>query len=118
MAEPGDKVAGRLVGALGASGALAALVDRAEPDRIAAMAGPGALRAEEIEAGIERWSPRLASGPALVALRQAVRLGIRLSIPGDDYWIAGVDDLGDSAPLALWLRGQQPAITALGRSYW
>ncbi|MDO7882490.1 DNA-processing protein DprA [Antiquaquibacter soli] len=116
LAEPGDRVAGLLVAELGAAGALTALVERSELEAITRAASPSGLGPRDIQSGLDRWIPRLASATALVALRQAVRLGVRLSIPGEDSWIPGVDDLGESAPLALWQRGQGGAVAALDSS--
>jgi DNA processing protein len=52
----------------------------------------------------------------LLALRQAARFGMRLLVPGDDDWPAGVDDLQQHAPPALWVRGDSARLAALGRS--
>jgi DNA processing protein len=60
--------------------------------------------------------PRLNSGAAVVALRQAARYGVRLMIPGEELWPTGVDDLQEHAPLALWLRGTDEACRSLERS--
>ncbi|MGX5679928.1 DNA-processing protein DprA [Schumannella luteola] len=116
LAEPGDRVAGLLVGELGATAALSALVDQWDVEALHRSAIATGLGPKDIHAGLDRWRPRLASATALVALRQAGRLGVRLSIPGDDSWISGVDDLGESAPLALWMRGQEAAVAALESS--
>ncbi|MFT4124509.1 MAG: DNA-processing protein DprA [Microbacteriaceae bacterium] len=119
IAEPGDGDAGALVGALGAPAALQALLDgRERPDAAGAavataldVEGPGTAVAGE---ALARWRPRLRSADVLIALRQAARLGIRLVLPGDPQWPAGLDDLGAHAPLALWLRGRPEALAALG----
>ena len=118
IAEPGDRVAGELVAALGADGALAALVETWPVARIAdaASAAGSDLAVEDIESALARWSPRLKSGVALVALRQAVRFAVHLLVPGDPAWPAGVDDLGAHAPIALWLRGNESALAAAEHS--
>ncbi|MHC5795593.1 DNA-processing protein DprA [Lacisediminihabitans sp. FW035] len=118
IAEPGDRAAGELVAALGAEGALAALVEGWSVARIAdaASAAGSDLAAPEIEAAAARWSPRLKSGVALVALRQAVRFAVQLLVPGDPSWPTGVDDLGAHAPIALWLRGNGTALAAADHS--
>jgi DNA processing protein len=91
LAEPGDAWLGRTVAELGPQGALERIRHpRSGEDR-----------------RLNHYRVRL---PALGAdlgadLRTAGRVGARLVIPGDDEWPAAVDDLGDRAPLALWLRG-------------
>ena len=118
IAEPGDRAAGELVATLGAAGALTVLVEAWPVKRIAdaASAGGSDLAAADIELALARWSPRLKSGVALVALRQAVRFAVRLLVPGDPAWPVGVDDLGAHAPIALWLRGNESALTATQHS--
>lgn len=123
IAEPGDRAAGELVATLGATESLSALLGKWRPERIAdAAASAGSdLTADEVEAAIARWAPRLKSGVALVALRQAARFAVRLVLPQDPAWPSGVDDLGAHAPIALWLRGNEstlartdPAIALVG----
>ena len=117
IAEPGDRVAGMLVGAVGAAAALAALVDRQGVEAVHPMVGGNDVVTEkDLHAALDRWSPRLTSATALTSLRQAARYGVSLSIPGDELWIAGVDDLEQHAPLALWMRGNVGALLALERS--
>jgi DNA processing protein len=118
IAEPGDRAAGELVAALGARGALSALVESWSVARIAdaAAAAGSDLAPAEVDSAIARWTPRLRSGFALVALRQAVRFSVRLLVPGDPAWPAGVDDLGPHAPIALWLRGNDTALAAARNS--
>jgi len=118
IAEPGDRVAGMLVGIAGAGAALTALVERWDPDVIAAFAAEngGELSREEAAKAIARWQPRLTSQAALVALRQAGRLGVRLMTPAHERWPAGLDDLGWHGPLALWVRGGEETLATLHRS--
>ena len=119
IAEPGDRLAGVLVAALGAGSALTALIDRvpaAELEaRLAEAEVDEALRMD-LEKGIERWLPRLESGPAKLALSQAARFGVRLLTPSDGAWPIGVNDLGAHAPIALWVRGNVSAVAGLDHS--
>lgn len=115
IAEPGDRVAGILVGTMGATEALNAMVSRASAEALAASTGDE-VSVEEFEQAIERWAPRLQSRVALLALKQAARFGVRLLIPGDSAWPAGLDSLGPHAPLALWLRGQESTLATTGES--
>lgn len=112
IAEPGDRVAGELVASLGASQALVAVVERWQSERIVdAVATAGAeATVDDINAALARWQPRVKSGVAVTALRQAARLSVRLLVPGDSAWPAGLGDLGSHAPLALWLRGHESTL--------
>ncbi|MBG6107054.1 DNA-processing protein DprA [Frigoribacterium sp. CG_9.8] len=114
IAEPGDRAAGELVASLGPDGALTALVEAWPVARImdAASVAGSDLTAADLASALARWAPRLKSGVALVALRQAVRFRVRLLVPGDPAWPIGVDDLGPHAPIALWLRGNKAALAA------
>jgi DNA processing protein len=126
IAEPGDGAAGLLIAALGAPKALAGVVERwTAAEFLAALreggegegAGLAAGIAEaELGQAIDRWRPRLSSGNALIALRQAARFGARLRIPSDEGWPEGLAALEANAPLALWTRGTTEAYLSLGRS--
>jgi DNA processing protein len=119
IAEPGDRTAGLVVAALGAADALDAVVARwAAPQWAAAVVNTGVdgVAESEFQQAIERWQPRLKSSTALLAVRQAARYGARLLVPDADGWPVGLDDLGLHAPLALWMRGTDRALAALGTS--
>jgi DNA processing protein len=108
LTEPGDAVAGAVVGALGADEALRLLIEGARPERWA-----GELRGrcdDEIQladlgAAIERWRPRLSSQAVSVALKSAAAFGAQLVLPGDELWPEGLGALGVHQPIALWVRG-------------
>jgi len=137
IAEPGDGVAGTLVGALGADAALDGFVSGWNAPRFAgelADAGedgadaaaelseldaPGPERValeRSIARALERWRPRLSGSQSLTALRQASRYGARLLTPDDEGWPQGVNDLQHHAPIALWCRGISDALAALDSS--
>ncbi|CAN5392096.1 DNA-processing protein DprA [soil metagenome] len=118
IAEPGDRVAGELVAALGAATALTALVEHWPSTRTSdAVTDAGVeLSIESIDKALERWMPRLASATALTALGEAARYDARLIVPGDELWPVGFDDLGPHAPLAVWLRGSAEALESLPSS--
>ncbi|HUG50890.1 MAG TPA: DNA-processing protein DprA, partial [Terrimesophilobacter sp.] len=119
IAEPGDRLAGVLVASVGASSALRAVIERWSSERVHdAILGAGGDDQDdgEVVAALARWQPRLVSGPAVAALRLAARLGVRLAIPGDPGWPSGLADLGDHAPLALWVRGNQSTLVAATNS--
>ncbi len=119
IAEPGDRIAGVLVAALGASAALAAVVEQHSPGKIAAQlanAGETAPTVDDLDSALTRWHPRVKSSVAITALRQAARYSVRLRVPGDEGWPAGFADLAEHAPIALWVRGNDAALTSLERS--
>jgi DNA processing protein len=119
IAEPGDRMAGLVVAALGAADALDAVVARwPAPQWAAAIAQSGVdgVPEAEFQQAIERWQPRLKSAAALLAVRQAARYGARLLVPDAEGWPVGMEDLGLHAPIALWMRGTDAALAALGTS--
>ena len=98
LAEPGDPWLGRAVAGLGATAVLER-VRRAragEPDRLA------------------HYRVRLPSLDADAELTR--RAGARLVAPGDDEWPAALDDLGERAPLVLWVSGECRLDEIVGRS--
>jgi DNA processing protein len=125
IAEPGDGVAGTVVGLLGAPVALTAVVEAWPAARLAESLGstvdendagdPLGLR-QGLEQALARWRPRLSSVEVLRSLHQAERTGTALLVPGDPLWPAGVADLGRHAPLALWWRGRAEALRAMRHS--
>ncbi|MHA6694209.1 DNA-processing protein DprA [Homoserinimonas sp. A520] len=119
IAEPGDRVAGVLVSALGASQALASVVDRWTVTRMVSEVretGIENLTEEEATDALKRWHPRITSATALIALKQAARFNVRLLTPGDPAWPVGMADLGLHAPIALWLRGNVSTMLTLEQS--
>jgi len=125
IAEPGDGVAGAVVGLLGAAAALRSVVEAWPPDRLAGTltdtvdayeAGDPAGLRPELEQALARWRPRLSSTEVIRSLQQARRTGTALLLPSDPLWPAAVGDLGRHAPLALWWRGRPDALAALRHS--
>ena len=135
IAEPGDPVAGALVGNLGPVGALDWLVDAVRaPERAgavlrrigvsgAAPAGradaPGHLLGPAVEgppavgiraaglvvAAVQRWAPRLERLDPEGELGVLARYDGTFLTPDDPRWPAAFADLGALAPLSLWVRG-------------
>ncbi|MFT4028669.1 MAG: DNA-processing protein DprA [Protaetiibacter sp.] len=122
VAEPGDRVAGAVIAALGAEAALGRLLDdRSGVQLRHALAEQEAEQALELEEGeleqaVARWTPRLTKSAALLALRQAARFAASLVVPGDAEWPRRMDDLGDHAPIALWVRGDRGRLRSLEAS--
>ncbi|MDE0546911.1 DNA-processing protein DprA [Microbacterium sp. C7(2022)] len=104
LVEPGDSVAGRLVGACGAADALG-IVIRQE-------AWPEGFTAKERKNALGRWHPRLSMTHVEQSLAVAQRVGISVLVPGSPEWPPGLSDLGDHAPLCIWGRGQVDTLIA------
>ncbi len=107
LVEPGDGIAGRLVAALGHEEALFAVAGRS--GHTAARDAAGINRKQWQEA-LERWRPRLDAGAIREAIEVARRSKVALITPEDDRWPAALADLGDHAPLLLWVRGDLDAL--------
>jgi DNA processing protein len=114
IAEPGDGVAGTVVAAMGAARALQAVIERWEAPRL--LEQVDGLSLEAISVALDRWRPRIDSTAVVRALRQAERYRLRLLVPDDPEWPASLNDLGEHAPLALWVRGRLSALSALDSS--
>lgn len=122
LAEPGDVVASAIVASMGAVGALRWFDDvvrgRADLPRQLRTSSTVAVDAEDgsgcapmpsharLAKAVERWKPRWEVTDPRREIRVLERLGGRLVIPGDELWPMGVNDLGLSAPLSLWVRGE------------
>lgn len=122
IAEPGDRLAGLVVGAVGAEQALAALIADREGGALrqlvsacdGGLAGLG-IDEHDLDDAVARWAPRISQADALRALRQAARFAVQLVVPGDPDWPAPLGDLAEHAPIALWLRGRRDALADLDR---
>jgi DNA processing protein len=102
LAEPGDQALGGLLRSCTATEILAAIraEDRARLTEVAASAGVAGL-----SRAFSRWQARLGLLPGPGRLAAWERAGVRLTVPGDTEWPSQLDDLGDSRPLLLWVRG-------------
>lgn len=114
LVEPGDQAAGALVRLLGAARALDWVVaaTRGAPEWSALPGLDGPDRARLVGTA-RRWSERGVSLDVGAWAAQLGGLGGSLVVPGDESWPAGLDDLGDAAPFALWCRGALPAGAAV-----
>jgi DNA processing protein len=114
LIEPGDAVAGALVALLGPAAALdwVGETGRGAPDWSALPGLPGQDRMR-LAGAARRWAARGEGVDPDALLDELDRLGGSLVVPGDPRWPAGLDDLGDAAPFALWCRGRLPAATAV-----
>lgn len=118
IAEPGDTVAGALIEALGAADALSLAVGE---NSSAISSGRGSDAASQaLKDARTRWRPRATVGAVRDALNAAVNVQARLLVPGDECWPTSLDDLGASAPSALWVRGdpelliREPRVSIVG----
>jgi DNA processing protein len=103
LIEPGDRVAGALVRARGAAEAWEIAEREPRPGELGALAGvdPG-----EARAALDRWRPRRGGDVLDDAVRRARRNDVTVVTPHDEIWPIALDDLGDHAPLCLWVRGE------------
>ncbi|WP_194398201.1 DNA-processing protein DprA [Microbacterium atlanticum] len=101
LTEPGDSVARRIIAGSGAAAGLEAVLG-------------GGLVSEvtprELAEGCRRWLPRLSAEAVDVAVRTAASRGVQLVTRSDAEWPEPLDDLGDHAPLCLWVRGDAAAL--------
>ncbi|GAA1965160.1 DNA-processing protein DprA [Microbacterium deminutum] len=114
LTEPGDGVAGRLVAQLGAAQALRLVMGDA-PER------SNSVTPDELAAGRKRWIPRLGADAVSFSLRIAAVSGMTILTRADPEWPVQLHDLGDHAPLCLWVRGDparlrllNPAVALVG----
>lgn len=118
LAEPGDTVAGALVGLLGPVPALGWLRDAGgDPER--AVAGIGEVSSGDrrrLVAAVHRWLPRLEVLDTARDRDLLDRLGGTLLVPEDPRWPLGLVDLGVAAPHCLWVRGRPDVAPWLERS--
>lgn len=118
LVEPDDRAAGTLVGAVGAVEA-ARLMLESPVARVIAHATGGELDGRAAARAIARWMPRRRHGDLVRSLESAARCGARLLVPGDEHWPESLADLGERAPLALWVRGDasllvEPSVAIVG----
>ncbi|MFA5607257.1 MAG: DNA-processing protein DprA [Leucobacter sp.] len=117
LAEPGDAVAGQLVAALGASAAVDLVASGAGARHICDAAGDTTevtLDARRVAAGLKRWLPRLDRAATLEDLVRGAESAMMLIAPGSALWPVQLDDLGDHAPLLLWVRGNPQRLSDRG----
>lgn len=106
LVEPGDRLAGLLIEALGPEAAMAKLIDRS-------TSAVGELSQEELQNAFERWSPRLVPGRASELLRESSRRGVFPISPEDTLWPQAFDDLGSHRPIMLWVMGARENLMKL-----
>jgi DNA processing protein len=115
LAEPGDPALGALLAICEPAEVLAALRAGMLPG-IGPGCGDSPASRKALERALECWRVRLPTLPRDSGLAAAGRNGIRLVCPADPEWPAGLDELGQARPYALWLRGRGDLRTAGLRS--
>jgi DNA processing protein len=102
LAKPGDPVLSAALSTRTATEVLA-LVTGADGDGAALLAD----QEEDAALGraIQRWRDRLGDIPSRARLAAWQEGGLRVIMPGDAEWPTQLDDLGNTRPLLLWLRG-------------
>jgi DNA processing protein len=111
IAEPGDRAAGVLVGRVGPVRALEWLVNGASG--VVPGGGGESGRGERgrgVREAVDRWRTRVETLDPRRELRVLQGLGGRFLTPEEPQWPTGLADLGDSAPLALWMVGSSEAL--------
>ncbi|PVU81864.1 DNA-protecting protein DprA [Cellulomonas sp. WB94] len=121
--EPGDGVAGELVRTLGAGRALAwarsAATSRDVPMLVKELVDNEPALDDvrrRLGTAVGRWAGRLADLDPARDLERMQRLGGGVLHPGSVGWPVGLDDLGPTAPMCLWVRGRLEVSTVLDRS--
>jgi DNA processing protein len=94
VTEPADTVAGELIATLGAIGALDV-----------AIGTPEVTDSEELTTLKDRVQSRANRSQFEQILRSTAQYGVQLITPESDHWPTGLNDLGNAAPFALWVRG-------------
>ncbi|QTG76100.1 DNA-processing protein DprA [Trueperella pecoris] len=91
MTEGADPVAHALISHLGAAGALDFIREPGEVD-------------ERIGQHVARWRHRLDRQEPF-KMGALDRAGVSVVAPGDELWPSQLNDLGDKAPILLWVKG-------------
>lgn len=93
--EPGDQDAGELIANSSAAEALEAVLN----------GGSDSIDEERFRSLRERVFTKFSGGAVEMAFRSAARFGAELITPEHPHWPTRINDLGNSAPVALWVRG-------------
>ncbi|MDR2454412.1 MAG: DNA-protecting protein DprA [Bifidobacteriaceae bacterium] len=114
--EPPDADAAALLRAVGPSAALKWLADgAADPPGLAPGGGQLAPPGGGLARARARWLPRLEGLDPRRELRALAALGGTLLVPGAPGWPRRLEDLGDAAPICLWVRAAEGVAGLLDR---
>lgn len=109
IVEPEDPHAAALRSALGDEEA----IRWARAARPGALPGPLRALSPKWREAHERWRARIAVADAGRELDAVHRLGGDFLIPGDPEWPAPLEDLGERAPIGIWVLGALPGDRAV-----
>lgn len=119
LVEPGDAVAGEILASVGATRALELVLDDGVDDQFLQQlledaAGMRHRESEfrQISESLSKWRQRLNSATSTADFTTGARLGMQLMTPESPSWPQRLADLGNHAPIALWLRGDSALLTA------
>jgi len=115
LAEPGDPALGALLEICTPAEILAAIRADLLPG-IGPGCGDRPATRKALDRALESWRARLSGLPEDSGLTDAGRRGVRLVCPTDPEWPAGLDELGQARPYALWVRGRADLGAACARS--
>jgi DNA processing protein len=101
LAKPGDPVLEVALRTRTAEEVLALVTGDADGEALLAGQDEDAA----LSRAIPRWRDRLGEIPSTARLAAWQDSGLRIVGPGDAEWPTQLDDLGDTRPLRLWLRG-------------
>ena len=126
ICEPGDGFAGMLVSVLGARVALANEINNISPEVVKKQLLDGGIDLHDLSKhGVfekalltsrERWRPRLSLELVRTAIFGIKKVNGFVLTPVHKNWPAQLLDLGFHAPMALWVRGTEEALTRLENS--
>lgn len=126
ICEPGDGFAGFLVSSLGPAIALETQIHNLDPIEIKSRLLETGICPSELDAfGVfektvlssrERWQPRLSLDLVREALFRIRKVDGQVITPSSAYWPQQLSDLGNHAPMSLWVRGSVDSMCNLDES--
>ena len=126
ICEPGDGFAGFLVSALGPALALESQIHNRDASYIKSQIldtgfGDWDLNAygtfeKTLITSRERWKPRLSLDLVRESLFAIRKVGGQVITPRSEQWPQQVSDLGNHAPMVLWIRGNFDSLSSLRQS--
>lgn len=118
LIEPGDRTANRLIKDLGAAKLLLHLISGTSAkhvfEEVKAVDTSTDITQELINAGISRWRLRLDKQATEQDVSAAVSASTQVVLPHNPLWPQQLGDLGDHAPIMLWVRGNSNMLQHTG----
>lgn len=118
IAEPGDAAVGFLKQYMGSAGALEWLLAQPNPEKLPTNLTHDATgNARPWTTAIKRWMPRVETLDVEADLAQLEEVGGYVLYPEHPDWPTQLNDLRETAPSALWVRGQMrkaPSVAIVG----